>query len=144
MSVLAFLLNLLWLLFGGFWMAIGWVVAAIIMAITIIGLPWAWAAFNIAFYTLLPFGQKAVSRAEHTGQEDIGTGPLGMIGNIIWLVLAGWWLALGHLLTAIVLAITIIGIPFAWAHLKLAGLALWPIGKVIVPADDAPLPYRRP
>ncbi len=144
MSILSLLLNILWIVFGGFWMAVGWVIAGIIMAITIIGLPWAWAAFNIAFYTLLPFGQKAVSRAEHTGQEDIGTGPLGMIGNIIWLVLAGWWLALGHLLTAIVLAITIIGIPFAWAHLKLAGLALWPIGKVIVPADDAPLPYRRP
>jgi uncharacterized membrane protein YccF (DUF307 family) len=144
MSILSILLNILWIVFGGFWMAVGWVIAGIIMAITIIGLPWAWAAFNIAFYTLLPFGQKAVSRAEHTGEEDIGTGPLGMIGNIIWLVLAGWWLALGHLLTAIVLAITIIGIPFAWAHLKLAGLALWPIGKIIVPADDAPLPYRRP
>ena len=144
MSILSILLNILWIVFGGLWMAVGWVIAGIIMAITIIGLPWAWAAFNIAFYTLLPFGQKAVSRAEYTGQEDIGTGPLGMIGNIIWLLLAGWWLALGHLLTAIVLAITIIGIPFAWAHLKLAGLALWPIGKMIVPADDAPLPYRRP
>ena len=144
MSILSILLNILWIVFGGLWMAVGWMIAGIIMAITIIGLPWAWAAFNIAFYTLLPFGQKAVSRAEYTGQEDIGTGALGMIGNIIWLVLAGWWLALGHLLTAIVLAITIIGIPFAWAHLKLAGLALWPIGKIIVPADDAPLPYRRP
>ena len=144
MSILSILLNILWIVFGGLWMAVGWVIAGIIMAITIIGLPWARAAFNIAFYTLLPFGQKAVSRAEYTGQEDIGTGALGMIGNIIWLVLAGWWLALGHLLTAIVLAITIIGIPFAWAHLKLAGLALWPIGKIIVPADDAPLPYRRP
>jgi uncharacterized membrane protein YccF (DUF307 family) len=115
-------------------MAVGWIVAAVIMAITIIGLPWARAAFNIAVYTLLPFGQKAVSRAAYTGQEDIGTGPFGLIGNIIWLVLAGWWLALGHLATAILLAITIIGIPFAWAHLKLAGLALWPIGKMIVPA----------
>ena len=134
MSILSILLNILWIVFGGLWMAVGWVIAGIIMAITIIGLPWAWAAFNIAFYTLLPFGQKAVSRAEYTGQEDIGTGALGMIGNIIWLVLAGWWLALGHLLTAIVLAITIIGIPFAWAHLKLAGIALWPIGKTIVPA----------
>ena len=146
MSLLSLLLNILWIVFGGLWMAVGWVIAGIIMAITIIGLPWAWAAFNIAFYTLLPFGQKAVSRAEYTGQEDIGTGPLGMIGNIIWLVLAGWWLALGHLLTAIVLAITIIGIPFAWAHLKLAGLALWPIGKIIVPAEETPLSYaqRRP
>jgi uncharacterized membrane protein YccF (DUF307 family) len=144
MSILSLLLNVLWIVFGGLWMAVGWVIAGIIMAITIIGLPWAWSAFNIAFYTLLPFGQKAVSRAEYTGQEDVGTGPFGTIGNIIWLVLAGWWLALGHLLTAIVLAITIIGIPFAWAHLKLAGLALWPIGKVIVPADDAPLTYGRP
>ena len=143
MSVLSFLLNLAWLLFGGFWMAIGWVVAAIIMAITIIGIPWARAAFNIAFYTLLPFGQKAVSRDAHTGREDIGTGPLGTLGNIIWLVLAGWWLALGHLVFAVLLAITIIGIPFAWAHLKLAGLALWPIGRMIVPID-APLPYGRP
>ena len=78
-----------------------------------------------------------------TGQEDIGTGPLGVIGNIIWLVLAGWWLALGHLVIAIVLAMTIIGIPFAWAHLKLAGLALWPIGKMIVPIDDVRFPYAR-
>ncbi len=134
MSGFSLLLNILWIVFGGLWMAIGWMIAGIVMAITIIGLPWAWAAFNIAAYTLLPFGQKTVSRAEHTGQEDIGTGPLGVLGNIIWLVLAGWWLALGHLITAILLAITIIGIPFAWAHLKLAGLALWPIGKMIVPA----------
>ena len=77
---------------------------------------------------------RAVSRAEYTGQEDVGTGPLGVIGNIIWLVLAGWWLALAHVVTAVVLAVTIVGIPFAWAHLKLAGIALWPIGKVIVPA----------
>ena len=92
---------------------------------------------------MLPFGYKAVSRAEYLGQEDIGTGPLGVIGNIIWLVLAGWWLALGHLVLAIVLAITIIGIPFAWAHFKLAALALWPIGKMIVPIDVGPLPYPR-
>jgi uncharacterized membrane protein YccF (DUF307 family) len=141
MSALSLLLNVLWLVFGGLWMAVAWGVAAVIMAITIIGLPWARAAFNIAIYTLLPFGQKAVSRAEYTGVPDVGTGPLGEIGNIVWLVLAGWWLALGHLIAAIALAITIIGIPFAWAHLKLAGIALWPIGKMIVPADDAPLRY---
>ena len=104
------------------------------MAITIVGLPWTRAAFNIASYTLLPFGQKAVSRAQYAGSADVGTGPLGVLGNIVWLVLAGWWLALGHLITAILLAVTIVGIPFAWAHLKLAGIALWPIGKMIVPA----------
>jgi len=145
MSPLSFLLNLLWIAFGGLWMAAGWVIAAVLMAVTIIGLPWARAAFNIAAYTLLPFGYKAVSRAVYSGREDIGTGPLGVLGNLLWLVLAGWWLALGHVVTAIALAVTIVGIPFAWAHLKLAGLALWPIGKIIVPADDAPLPYgRRP
>src|ERR1700674_2587155 len=143
MSPLSLLLNILWIVFGGLWMAAGWIVAAAIMAITIIGLPWARAAFNIASYALLPFGRKAVSRAEHLGTHDIGTGPFGLLGNIIWLVLAGWWLALGHLITAIGLAITIIGIPFAWAHLKLAGIALWPIGKEIVASDAAPLQFPR-
>jgi uncharacterized membrane protein YccF (DUF307 family) len=135
MSPLSLLLNVLWIVFGGAQMALAWLVAAVIMAITIIGLPWARAAFNIAVYTLLPFGHEAVSREALTGREDTGTGPLGVIGNIIWLVLAGWWLALGHLIAAVLLAITIIGIPFAWAHLKLAGIALWPIGKAIVPID---------
>ncbi len=143
MSPVPLLLNLVWIIFGGLWMAVGWVIAAAVMAITIIGLPWARAAFNIASYTLLPFGRKAVSRAEYLGSEDLGTGPFGVLGNLIWFVLAGWWLALGHLITAIVLAVTIIGIPFAWAHLKLAGIALWPIGKMIVDADDTPLRYRQ-
>jgi uncharacterized membrane protein YccF (DUF307 family) len=142
MSPVSFLLNLLWIVFGGLWMAAAWVIAAFIMAITIIGLPWAWSALNMASYALLPFGRKAVSRAEYSG-HDIGTGPFGLLGNIIWLVLAGWWLALGHLITAIGLAITIIGIPFAWAHLKLAGIALWPIGKEIVASDAAPLQFPR-
>jgi uncharacterized membrane protein YccF (DUF307 family) len=141
MPLTSFLLNLLWIVFGGLWMAFAWVIAAVLMAITIIGLPWTRAALNIALYTLLPFGQTAVSRAVYTGQEDLGTGLLGAIGNLIWLVLAGWWLALGHLITAVVLAITIIGIPFAWAHLKLARIALWPIGKMIVPIED--LRFRR-
>ncbi len=134
MSPVSILLNLLWILLGGAQMAFGWLVAAVIMAITIIGIPWARAAFNIAVYTFLPFGSRAVRRDEVTGESDVGTGPLGFIGNLIWLLLAGWWLALGHLVTAILLAVTIIGIPFAWAHLKLAGIALWPIGKTIVPA----------
>lgn len=134
MPALSLLMNVLWLLFGGIWMALGWVIAAVVMAITIVGLPWTRAAFTIAVYTLLPFGQKAVSRAEYFGEEDVGTGPLGLLGNIIWFVLAGWWLALGHVVTAVFCAITIVGIPFAWAHLKLAKIALWPIGKIIVPA----------
>ena len=135
MGPLSILLNILWILVGGAYMAVGWLVAAVIMAITIIGLPWARAAFNIAVYTLLPFGSRAVDRSELTGVPDTGTGPLGAIGNIIWFVLAGWWLALGHLLTALVLAVTIIGIPFAWAHVKLAIASLFPVGKTVVEVD---------
>jgi len=137
MTLLRFLLNLLWVLTGGLWMAAAWLLAALIMAVTIIGLPWTRAAFNIALYTFLPFGTRAVSRARFTGRWDLGTGPLGFLGNIIWLMLAGWWLALLHLINAICLAVTIIGIPFAWAHLKLAKIALWPIGKMIVTLEEA-------
>jgi uncharacterized membrane protein YccF (DUF307 family) len=139
MSPIRFLLNLLWIVFGGLWMAAAWLIAALVMALTIIGLPWARAAFNIALYTFLPFGHRAVSRAEYLGREDLGTGPLGMLGNLVWLVLAGWWLALAHLVTAIGLAVTLIGLPFAWAHLKLAGIALWPIGMMIVPREAPPV-----
>lgn len=134
---MSLLLNILWIVFGGLWMAAAWLLAAVIMALTIVGIPWARAAANIALYTLLPFGHTAIDREEFTGRSSIGTGPLGVVGNLIWLLLAGWWLALAHLITAFGLAITIIGLPFAWAHVKLAGLALWPIGKEIVSIDAA-------
>lgn len=123
--MIALLLNILWLICGGLAMAVGWLIAAAIMAITIIGLPWAPAAIRIAAYTLLPFGNRV---------EDQPSGALSVIGNILWFVLAGWWLALGHLVLALLLAITIIGIPFAWAHLKLARLSLAPVATAIVPA----------
>src|SRR5258707_13535956 len=116
MPPVSILLNVFWIVFGGLWMAAAWVIAAFIMAITIIGLPWARAAFNIAVYTLLPFGQRAVRRDSLTGRPDIGTGPLGLIGNVIWLGLAGWWLALGHLITAIALGGTNIGNPLGLAQ----------------------------
>ena len=134
MPATSLLLNVLWIIFGGLHMAVAWLIAALIMVITIVGIPWARAAFTIALYTLLPFGHTVVDRP--TG---IGSGLLGFVGNLIWLVLAGWWLALGHLLTALLLAVTIIGLPFAWAHLKLAGLALWPIGKDVVSRDVQPM-----
>lgn len=137
MRLLSLLLNILWIVTGGIWMAAGWLLAAVIMAITIVGLPWARAAVNIAGYTLLPFGHVALRRNEVSGRSDVGTGLLGLLGNIIWLLLAGWWLALGHLATAIALAATLIGIPFAWAHLKLSLLSLWPIGRTIVPVEEA-------
>ena len=121
MTAIQFLLNLLWIVLGGFGMALGWVIAAVIMAITIIGIPWARAAFNIARYTLLPFGYKAVSRDECLGQDDIGTGR-ARHGRQHHLAgarrLVAGALPCGH--SPSCLAITIIGIPFAWAHFKLA------------------------
>jgi uncharacterized membrane protein YccF (DUF307 family) len=138
MSLVRLVLNVLWILTGGLWMAAAWLIAGVLLALTIVGLPWARAAFNIAGYTLLPFGYRVVRRDGYTGRTDLGTGPLGFLGNPIWLVLAGWWLAVGHVATAVVLAITVIGTPFAWAHLKLAGLAIWPIGRMIVSVDALP------
>ena len=135
MSLLRLLLNVVWIVAGGIWMAAGWLVAAVLLAVTVVGLPWARSALTIAFYTLLPFGHWVVARDALTGREDLGTGPLGLLGNILWFVLAGWWLAIGHLVVAAGFAVTIIGLPFAWAHLKLAGIALWPIGKAVVPID---------
>src|SRR5258708_15893724 len=127
MSPVSIFLNILWIVLGGLWMAAGWVIAGIIMAITIIGLPWAKAAFNIAAYTLLPFGQKAIRRDLLTGQADIGTGPFGLIGNLIWLLLAGWWLALGHVITAVALAVTLLATPFSLAHPNLPRPSARPI-----------------
>lgn len=137
MSLIRLVLNVAWIITGGIWMAAAWVIAGCLMLISIIGIPWAWSAFRIAAFTLLPFGHRAVRRGELTGR---GSGFFGVLGNIIWLVLAGWWLALGHLISAILLAITVIGIPFAWAHLKLAGLALWPVGTEIVPSSGGRMP----
>jgi len=121
---MSLILNILWIVFGGLVAALGWVLAALLMAITLVGLPWMPSALRIAGYTLLPFGQ-------HVERRD--PGPLSLLGNIVWFVLAGWWLALGHLILALACALTIIGLPFAWAHLKLAGLSLAPVGTEIVP-----------
>jgi uncharacterized membrane protein YccF (DUF307 family) len=118
-------------------MGLGWWNAGVICAITIVGIPWAKACFVIGQFALLPFGKEAISRAELSGVEDIGTGTLGMIGNIFWSLVAGDWLAIGHVVTACGCFITIIGIPFGIQHLKLAGLALAPVGKTIVIKETA-------
>jgi uncharacterized membrane protein YccF (DUF307 family) len=144
MPLVNVILNILWIITGGLWMALAWVVAGVVMALTIIGLPWAAAAFRNAWYTLLPFGHTVISREDYDGHPGLGNTALGFIGNVVWLLLGGWWLALGHLMLALGLAVTIIGLPFAWAHLKLAGLALWPIGKVVVPVEEADHLYQRP
>jgi len=94
-------------------------------------------------FCFFPFGQEAIDREELTGRADLGTGALGSIANIIWFILAGWWLALGHLVSAIANAVTIIGIPFAIQHLKLAGCAIAPVGKTVVSKEVAAEARRR-
>ncbi len=124
--------NFLWFVFGGFFMGLAWWFFGILAFITIIGIPWGKACFVIGQFTFLPFGREAVSRRDLNQKDDIGTGTLGFIGNVIWLIFAGAWLAIGHVASALACFITIIGIPFGIQHLKLAVLALAPIGKTIV------------
>lgn len=135
---MAFLLNILWNVPGlGFIPALMWLFAAVVMALTVIGLPWARACLTLAGYSLLPFGQTIVSREALTGQASLGTGPLGWLANIIWFLVAGIWLCIAHLTLAAACAVTIIGLPFAWAHLKLAAASLAPVGKRAVPNATA-------
>lgn len=125
-------MNILWLVLGGWSTALSWFGASILMFISIIGIPWARAAFNIALLNLWPFGSQVMQRNSNGQDLDIGAGPLGFIGNLIWIVVAGWWLALVHLFWGVFLCITIIGIPFGLQHFKLAGISFMPIGKKIV------------
>lgn len=119
------LLNILWFVLGGWISGTLWLLAGVLLAITVVGLPWTPAAFRIAGFSYWPFGRVVVERDR---------GAVSVLLNILWFVLAGWWLAIQHLVLAAGLAITIIGIPFAWQHIKLAGLALIPVGKDIVEA----------
>jgi uncharacterized membrane protein YccF (DUF307 family) len=129
--------NFLWFILGGFIMGLAWWIVGLLAYITIVGIPWGKACFVIGQFTFFPFGQEAISRNELHQKEDIGTGALGVIGNIIWFIFAGVWLAIGHVMAAICNFITIIGIPFGIQHLKLAGIALAPIGKTIVSKEVA-------
>ncbi|PXX66774.1 uncharacterized membrane protein YccF (DUF307 family) [Nocardia tenerifensis] len=128
MKPIQLVLNVLWLVFVGFWMALGYILAGIICCVLIITIPWGIASFRIAAYALWPFGRTTV--------EKQGAGAGSLIGNIIWVIVAGWWLALGHLLTSIPLFVSIIGIPFGWANLKLIPLSLFPLGRDIVDSDQ--------
>ena len=123
------ILNVIWLVFGGLWLALGYLLAAVISFVLIITIPFGFASLRIASYALWPFGRTIVDKP--------GSGSGALIGNIIWIVLFGWWLALGHLISAVAMAITIIGIPLALADLKLIPVSLVPLGKEIVPVDQA-------
>ena len=113
---MALLLNLIWFVLGGLVMGLAWWLVGLVCAVSIVGLPWARACFVIGTFSFWPFGQEAISRQELNGRHDIGTGPLGFIGNVIWFLLAGWWLAIGHLTSALACFLTIIGIQIGRAH----------------------------
>ena len=129
------LMNLLWFILGGVWMGLSWWLYGVLAFVTIVGIPWGRACFVIGTFSFFPFGSRAVDRLDHTGKGDVGTGTFGMLGNIIWFLAGGFWLAIGHLGSAVLCFVSIIGIPFGIQHLKLAGIALFPIGKTIVPND---------
>ena len=125
-------LNILWFIFGGFISGAAWLLAGALLAITVVGLPWTLAAWRIAMFSFAPFGRHVVPRRALTGRSDLGDGPVGFAMNVIWVVLAGWWLALHHVVLAIGLFVSIIGIPFGLQHLKLALISFAPIGQDVV------------
>ena len=121
--------NVLWFVLAGLWLAIGYLFAALVMFILIITIPFALQAVKLAVFALWPFGRTVVQRPD--------AGAPSLIGNIIWLILAGWWLAICHLVTGILLCITIIGIPLGLGNFKLIPISLWPFGREIVPIEEA-------
>ncbi|MFD7023301.1 YccF domain-containing protein [Promicromonospora sukumoe] len=129
------LLNIIWVIFAGFGLWLGYMLAGIICCLLIVTIPFGVASFRIAGYALWPFGREVV--------ESPRSGIFSLIGNVIWVIVAGWWLALGHVITAIPLVISIIGIPMAWANLKLIPVSLMPLGKQIVPSDALLPTYRK-
>ena len=126
------ILNLLWFIFGGFVAGLAWMFGGCLLAITIVGLPWAGAAFRIGLFSFAPFGRQVVYRPDVTGRGDLGTGLLGTILNIVWILVAGWYIALGHLVIGVAQCVTLIGIPFGIQHFKLALIALAPIGRTVI------------
>lgn len=124
--------NIIWFVFGGLMMGLAWWLAGILCFISIIGIPWGKACFVIGQFTFWPFGKEAVSRKQKSGNDDIGTGTFGLIGNVLWLVFMGIWLAIGHIVSGVLCCITIIGIPFGIQHFKLIPISLMPIGMTVV------------
>ena len=123
------LLNIIWFVLAGLWMAIGYAFAALVMFLLIITIPFGIAALRIALYALWPFGRTIVRRADH--------GVASTIGNVLWIILAGWWLAIAHLITGVLLCVTIIGIPLGLANFKLIPVSLTPLGRDIIDTSEA-------
>lgn len=137
MGAVRFFLNALWFVLGGIISGICWWLAGIVAAITIIGLPWARACFRIGSYTFFPFGKDVISVRELYGESSGTAGFFRFIGNVIWFIPLGLILMVLHLIAAVACFITIIGIPFGYAHLKLAGASIFPLGQRIVRSDIA-------
>ncbi|MFH0412316.1 YccF domain-containing protein [Corynebacterium sp. L4756] len=129
------ILNIIWFIFGGFLLALGYFLAGIIACIFIVTIPAGVASFRMASYALWPFGRSVV-------QPTTGTSGFSAIGNVIWFVIAGLWLAIGHITTAAAQAITIIGIPLAIANIKMIPVTCFPFGRSIVPTDAIPFGYE--
>jgi uncharacterized membrane protein YccF (DUF307 family) len=127
-AIMRFVLNVIWLVLCGFWMAIVYALAGIICCILIITIPFGIAAFRISGYVLWPFGRTIEPRLD----AGVGSG----IGNILWIILFGWWLALGHLITGVALCLTIIGIPLGLGNFKIIPISLMPLGVQIVPVNE--------
>ncbi|KAB1660069.1 YccF domain-containing protein [Pseudoclavibacter chungangensis] len=123
------LLNIIWLVLSGFWLFLGYALAGILLCIPIITIPWAIASFRIAGYALWPFGREVVAKRD--------AGAFSFIGNVIWVLLAGWWLAIGHIASGIALCVTIVGIPLGIADFKMIPISLAPLGREIVPVGTA-------
>jgi uncharacterized membrane protein YccF (DUF307 family) len=122
------LLNLIWLLFGGLLLALGYAIAGLICFVLIVTIPFGVASFRMANYTLWPFGRTTAPKRS--------AGAFTLVGNVIWFIVAGWWLALGHIVSAVLQFVTVIGIPLAIANIKLVPVSLFPLGHEIVDADD--------
>lgn len=129
--------NIIWFVFGGVFMGLAWWLTGLVAFISIVGIPWGKACFIIGKFSFFPFGNEAINREEINPDGDIGTGIFGTVGNVIWFLFAGIWLAIGHFTMALVCFITIIGIPFGIQHVKLGVIALMPIGQTVVPMDVA-------
>ena len=130
------ILNVIWLVFGGIWLALGYVLAGVICCLLIVTIPFGIASFRIAAYAIWPFGRSVVDRGGRTSV-------LSTVGNVIWIVVAGIWLAIGHVLTAIPMFLSIIGIPLGIANLKMIPVSLTPLGKEIVETRGSRVPQLR-
>jgi uncharacterized membrane protein YccF (DUF307 family) len=128
-SVVRLVLNVLWLVLGGFLLALGYALAGIVCCLLVITIPFGLASFRMANFALWPFGRALVDRP--------GTGVASAAGNVLWILLAGWWLALGHLIAGVCLCLTIVGIPLGLGHFKLLPVSLTPLGRMIVHVNDA-------